>query len=114
MKPAIQSNTVTTQQLAPSDDDLIARVRAGDRDATGLLYRKHAEPLLKVARAALGKDAGEADDVVQDVFVTLLEEATRFSPAPGKVSVWLNGIARRISMKRVRDLGRERGEAPDS
>ncbi len=79
------------------DDALLAAIAAGNRAALGLLYARHADTLRATAVAALPKtDAPSADDIVQEVFLALLENRTGpFQPARGKALAWLKGIARR-------------------
>ena len=73
-------------------DDLIARIAAGDRDAFALLYR-HCRP--DVYRFALHMSGSRAlaEDVVQDVFVAVIEHAARYRPGQSGVLPWLLGIA---------------------
>ena len=42
-----------------------------------------------------------ADDVTQDVFVTVIREARRFEPGRATVSAWLCGIARNFVRRRL-------------
>lgn len=53
------------------DRELVDRVRAGDKHAEELLYRHHARAVSVLAARLLGR-SDEAQDVVQDVFVTAL------------------------------------------
>ena len=80
-----------------SDDALLAAVAVGDRSALGFLYARHARALRAVARAALPRHDGDsAEDVVQHVFLSLLEgAAATFQPARGRALTWLKGMTRR-------------------
>lgn len=74
--------------LQPTDDnDLIARVAQGDREALRVLYERHAPRVWRVARRYLGSDA-DASDVTQSVFAGLVEGARRFEPR-ARFSTWL-------------------------
>ena len=51
-------------------------------------------------------NAGDAEDVVQEVFVTVWKQAARFDPAKGRASTWLYRITanRCIDQRRRRAL----------
>jgi len=54
--------------MAADDAELVARARAGSRDAFGELVLRHERAMLAVARAYFACDA-DAEDAVQDAFV---------------------------------------------
>ncbi len=75
------------------DGLLLRRMLAGDEDAFTLLYhRKHAA----IYRFALhmSGNCSVAEDVTQEVFMTLIRDAKRFDPARGTLGGFLFGIAR--------------------
>lgn len=75
--------------------DLLAqRFRTGDAAALRALYDRHAGPLYGFALRCL-RDPGDAEDVLQQVFVRAWRARTSFDPARGEVGAWLWGIARR-------------------
>lgn len=76
-----------------SADDLIARTAAGDRDAFAQLYRRCRPDVYRFALHMSGSPA-LAEDVVQDVFVAVIEDASRYRPGRSGVVPWLLGIAR--------------------
>jgi RNA polymerase sigma-70 factor (ECF subfamily) len=55
----------------PADHELVSRALAGDKTAEELLYRNHAQAAYALAARLLGRSS-EAEDVVQDAFVTVL------------------------------------------
>jgi RNA polymerase sigma-70 factor, ECF subfamily len=57
--------------IGSEDDRLLARYRAGDRDAFASLYRRYAGPLHFYVRS-LTRCAGRAEDIVQDLFLRVL------------------------------------------
>ena len=99
MNPASNAALQTSPRIdsTTSDDALLLAISTGHRPALGILYARHADALRAAAVAALPKhDAPSADDIVQEVFVALLEgRAGAFQPARGKALAWLKGIARR-------------------
>ena len=75
------------------DDELIARIAGGDREAFALLYRQYRTDVYRFAAHVSGSRA-VADDVVQDVFVAVIEDASGYRPNRSGVLPWLLGIAR--------------------
>ena len=59
------------------DELLKLRFKFGAEDALRRIYEKHLDYLLSVAMAFLN-DAGAAEDIVHDVFVSLAQSATQF------------------------------------
>ena len=55
-----------------SDPELITRVRTGDREAFGELYRRHAGPATTLARQ-FSRSAAESDDLVSESFARVLD-----------------------------------------
>jgi RNA polymerase sigma-70 factor, ECF subfamily len=78
---------------ARSGDELITRIAAGDRDAFAQLYRQHRSNVFRFALHMCGAPA-VAEDVVHDVFVAVIERASRYRPGLSSVLAWLIGIAR--------------------
>lgn len=73
-------------------DDLIARIAAGDREAFGELYRQCRPDVYRFVAHMCGS-AANAEDMVQDVFVAVIEHAARYQPGRSGVRAWLLGIA---------------------
>ena len=60
--------------MAEADDaTLVARAKTGDRDAFGMLVRRHNGALLAIARAYFASEA-DAEDAVQEAFVKAYRE----------------------------------------
>jgi len=75
------------------DEELMARVAGGDRDAFAALYRRRRPDVYRFALHVSGSES-VADDVTQDVFMTLIHDASRYRPGRAPVVSWLLGIAR--------------------
>lgn len=77
-----------------------------ERRAEGLtaLYDRHAPALLALARRVLGSAGaeGDAEDVVQEVFVHVWNNASRYDASRSSVSTWLVLITRSRSIDRLR------------
>lgn len=78
---------------ASKDDELIARIASGDRDAFAQLYRRYRAAVYRFAAHVSGS-AAVAEDVVQDAFVAVIEDAGDYRADRSGVLPWLLGIAR--------------------
>ena len=75
------------------DEALIARIAEGDREAFALLYRRCRSDVYRFAVHMCGSSA-VAEDVVQEVFMAVITDASRYRPGGSGVLPWLLGIAR--------------------
>lgn len=83
------------------DRALVARVTEGDGGALEALYGRYGRPCYALARRILGDDQ-LAQDVVQEVFLTLWRDAGRFDPARGGFSSWLLSMTHHKAVDSVR------------
>jgi RNA polymerase sigma-70 factor (ECF subfamily) len=86
---------------AAQDLALIQRVVARDASAVAALHDRHA-PVLYSLILRIVRDAGEAEDVLQEVFLRLWEKAESYDPVLGSPIAWLVRIARNRAIDRVR------------
>ncbi len=94
-------------EAAVADDATLAA--RGDVEAFIRLYRAHLMPVYRYLYVRLG-DAGDAEDVTQQVFERVWSSLGSFKPVPGgSFKGWLVTIARRalIDHTRERKLNRE-------
>ena len=82
-------------------DQLLTRFAEGDATAFGPLYDSVIARVQAVVRAVL-IDPTMAEEVAQDVMVTVWRTAGRFDPAYGSARSWIASIARRHAVDRVR------------
>ena len=92
---------------AAPDETLVARIAAGERVSLSVLFRRRQENVYRFALHLTGSPA-IADDVTQDVFITVIRDAGRFEAGRATVKAWLCGIARNFVRRR---LSLERGTA---
>jgi len=94
------------ERSAPTDEAaLVAAVAAGSEDALASLYDRHVNSIFATAYRLTG-DRSVAEDVVQEVFLTLWNRAERFDPAIASLAAWLGTIARNRSVDRLRAASR--------
>ncbi len=89
-----------TVAMFPSDDGLIKRIAAGDREAMRVLFNKHNAPVFRYLKRMVRNDA-LADDLINDVFLDVWQQAGRFE-GRSSVSTWLIGIARFKALSALR------------
>lgn len=82
-------------------DRLVAEVAAGDRTAFEALYRATSARLFGICLRVLS-DRAEAEDVLQDAFVTIWHRAAQFDPDRAGAIAWLSTIARNRAIDRLR------------
>ncbi len=86
----------------PTDLELVAQCRTGDRLASRELYDRHFAIVQRLARR-LGTPPGEVDDMTQEVFARAFNRLDQFKA--GNFGDWI----RRICANAVTDLHRSRG-----
>jgi RNA polymerase sigma-70 factor (ECF subfamily) len=91
---------VATQQEPLSDEEVVARVLAGETAMFEIVMRRHNQRLYRVARAIL-RDDGEAEDVMQDAYVRAYEHLDQFA-GRAMFSTWLTRIAVHEALARQR------------
>lgn len=70
------------------DDVLMVQLKGGNGDALAVLFDRYHRLVMKIAIRIL-RDAGEAEDLMQSVFLEVLRSASQFDPARGTTKVWM-------------------------
>lgn len=84
----------------PSDYDLLRLLKAGDEDAFTTLYRRRQGGIYRFALQMCGSRS-IAEDVTQEVFMTIVREGAGYDPARGSLAGYLYGIARNHVLRRL-------------
>jgi RNA polymerase sigma factor (sigma-70 family) len=100
---------VTASRSNLSDEALLALVVRGDEEALAALYDRYAGVAYAVALRVV-RDAGLAQDAVQDAFLAAWRTAVGFDPARGTGSTWLLTLVHRRAVDVVRREQRRRTE----
>jgi RNA polymerase sigma-70 factor, ECF subfamily len=91
-----------------ADAELLAGALAGDERAFTALYQRRQAAVFRFALQMSGSRPA-AEDITQEVFLTLLREGSRYDAGRGSVAAYLYGIARN---KVLRWLERDRPTEP--
>ncbi len=81
--------------------ELMRQVASGDDRALEEIYRRYAG-MLKALILRVVADYGEAEEILQEVFVQAWRQADRYNHQRASVSTWLALIARSRSIDRIR------------
>lgn len=92
-------------QLADDDLALARRIAGGDRASFEVLMRRHNPRLFRVARAILKNDA-EAEDALQDAYLSAFRALPTFAGASA-LGTWLTRIVINSALGRLRSRGRD-------
>lgn len=87
------------------------RLRGGDRGALEEIYRATSAKLFGICLRILG-DQGEAEDALQDVYISLWRSADRYDEDRASPISWLAIFARNRAIDRLRRRGKPSGSAP--
>lgn len=92
---------------ANSDESLLRSYGAGDSAAFETLYKRHKDGLYNFILRGLAQ-AAPAEEIAQDVWMAVIDNATRFEPGKATFRTWLY----RIASNKVADFFRRRVNQP--
>jgi RNA polymerase sigma-70 factor (ECF subfamily) len=90
--------------MKPEDWDVVRRMQTGEREAFGEVYEQYARRVYAFALRRV-RDAHEAEDVCQDVFVEVARSIRSFQ-GRSTLSTWILGIAHHEVCNRQRRWSR--------
>jgi RNA polymerase sigma-70 factor (ECF subfamily) len=82
-----------------NDEALMLRLQLGHHDALAVLFDRYHRLVMTIASRIL-RDAGEAEDLMQAVFLEVFRSSAQFDPAKGSTKVWLLQYAYHRSFNR--------------
>ena len=80
-----------------SDELLLEMIAGGDREAFAELYRRYRSDICRFAAHMCGSQTA-AEDILHEVFIAVIESASRYRPGERRVKLWLFGIRKPIQM----------------
>jgi RNA polymerase sigma-70 factor, ECF subfamily len=84
--PLYEETVAATE--GPSDEGLLARMCADDKEALGLLFRRYAQLVHSIGKRIL-HDSAEAEDFVQELFLHLFRKAHLYDSSKGPARGWI-------------------------
>ena len=106
--PRVAQDRIQEHQAQPakdveSDEQLMYKVSHGDREALSSLFRRYAGVVRSVGKRVI-RHTGEADDLVQEVFLYIHRKSSLFDSAKGSASSWIVQVAYTQALLRRRRL----------
>ena len=99
---APRSNDRTTASPGNVDDSaLLASIQSGEQDAMAKFFQRYSSTVYSVALRVL-KDPGEAEDVMQEIFIQVWKTPGAFEAGRGSLGGWLMVVARNRAIDRLR------------
>jgi RNA polymerase sigma-70 factor, ECF subfamily len=86
-----------------NDEDLMAHLQGGCNDALAVLFDRYYRLVLSISLKIV-RDPGEAEDVMQTVFMEIFRAAAQFDPAKGTTKVWILQYAYHRAINRKQHL----------
>src|SRR6201993_273603 len=91
-----------TARMNDADDvGLLSGIQSGDQTAMSALFDRYGTLVYSVALRVL-KDASEAEDVMQEIFVQVWKNPRAFESGKGSLAGWLAVVARNRSIDVIR------------
>jgi RNA polymerase sigma-70 factor, ECF subfamily len=95
-------NGPDVDDVAPASlNDLLGQVAEGDQVAFGKLYDQCAGRVLGLVRRLL-KDLAQSEEVTQEIFLEVWQNAKRYDPAKGSATTWILTMSHRRAVDRIR------------
>ncbi|WP_144760282.1 sigma-70 family RNA polymerase sigma factor [Curtobacterium sp. 9128] len=91
----------STEPVPSSPDSLLVRVAQGDQQAFSELYDELSGRVLGLITRLL-KDRAQSEEVTQEVFLEVWQQAAKFDTNRGSASSWVLTMAHRRAVDRVR------------
>lgn len=86
-----------------SDESLMTHLQAGHADVLAIIFDRYYRLILSVAMKIL-RDVGEAEDLMQTVFLEIFKSAAQYDPSRGTLKVWILQYAYHRGMSRRQHL----------
>jgi RNA polymerase sigma-70 factor (ECF subfamily) len=93
--------------LIQTDEELLTRAQGGDTAAVAVLFDHFSRLVLTIGMRIL-RDRGEAEDLVQEVFLRLFQKQNTFDANKGLARTWMFQFAYRRALDRRSYLARRR------
>lgn len=96
------------EQNDPTDADLVSQTLAGNREAFGCLFDRHAR-MVRAVVGGVSQDWSAVEDMTQESFLRAFRSLPNLRDHH-RFGAWVVGIARQVARERKRSLRRDRHE----
>jgi RNA polymerase sigma-70 factor, ECF subfamily len=103
-KSSASFTAVNSSAKEQSNEDLLFEVSKGSKEALSVLFQRHARPLFNLVRHIL-KDDFEAENLVQELFLFLFQNAQLFGSEKSSVTSWIIQMTHHRAIDRRRYFG---------
>jgi RNA polymerase sigma-70 factor, ECF subfamily len=104
---SVSDRSSSAGQKIPADEELMLRVQSNDQSALAMLFDRYSRIIRGIGYQVL-RDRGEAEELVQEVFLYVHEKASLFDRVRGSAKTWLIQIAYHKALDRRTYLTRRR------
>ena len=87
-----------------TEDQLVALLKEGSRDAYNHLYKNYSAVLFGVILRVM-HDESTAQDVLQEAFVKIWHNIAAYQPAKGRLYTWMLNVTRNTAIDKLRSKG---------
>jgi RNA polymerase sigma-70 factor, ECF subfamily len=99
--PRLEASAPLVEPGAPSDLELMQGIQQGEADALSELYDRY-NGIIKALILRVIHNEAEADDLLQEIFMEIWNQAKNFSAQKGKPLGWMVTLARRRAIDGLR------------
>lgn len=101
--------------MMETDEDLLARIAAKQHRAFEKIYDSYSRGIFSLAFSIL-RDKALAGEIMQDVFLSIWQQASSFDPSRGSARAWILAIAhhRAVDVKRKSQRSNETQAVPET
>jgi RNA polymerase sigma factor (sigma-70 family) len=100
------------QKEAPIETEITALLQQGDQQAISLLYHHYSAALFGIVNRMI-PSRELAEEVLQDAFIKVWNNADKFDPNKGRLFTWLARICRNAAFDKLRTAGFRRSKQTD-
>ena len=100
---SVPATSVDLSGIELTDEELLTRIPCGDQEALGCLFERYARIVRGVAGRIL-RDAAEAEDLVQDLFLFLQRKCVIFDSSKSTARSWIIQMTYHRAIERRRHL----------